>query len=78
MLIQQITNFELRGPWPPGRTCTSTAGCFYDKTKISKENLRLDLLLKYCRRQRTLLLSTWAKLLANFNPKCELLNVLRT
>ena len=27
--------FELRGPGPPGRTCTSTTGYFYEKTKIS-------------------------------------------
>ena len=49
MLIKQITEFELRGPGPFGRTCTPTTGYFYDKTKISKENLRLDyhFLLKY-------------------------------
>ena len=35
MLIEEIINFELRGPGPPGRTCTPTAGYFYDKTKIS-------------------------------------------
>ena len=48
MLIEQ--NFELRGPGPPGRICTSITGCFHDKTKISEENIRLDcyLLLNYC------------------------------
>ena len=38
---------------------------------ISKENIRLDcyLLLKYCRRQCTLLPLSWAKSLTKFNPK---------
>ena len=39
MLIEQIIEFELRGPGPPGRTCTPTTGYFYDKTKISAKNL---------------------------------------
>ena len=45
MLIEQIIEFELRGPG------------FHDKTKISNENLRVDyyLLLKYCSSQSTLL-----------------------
>ena len=30
MLIEQIIEFELNGPAPPGRTCTSTS----DKTKF--------------------------------------------
>ena len=38
MLIEQIIEFELRGPGLLGRTCTPTTGYFYDKTKISKEN----------------------------------------
>ena len=47
MLIEQI--FELRGPGPRGRICTSMSGCFHEKTIISKENIQLDyyLLLKY-------------------------------
>ena len=75
MLIEQ--NFELRGPELPGRICTSITGCFHDKTKISKENNRLDcyLLLKYCGRQCTLLPSIWAKSLTKFNPKTQDLNV---
>ena len=53
MVIEQSIEIELRGPGPPGRTCTSITGYFYDKTKISKENFRVDyyLLLKYCKRQ---------------------------
>ena len=74
MLIEQI--FELREPGLHGRICTLITGCFHDKTLISKENIRLDcyLQLKYCRRQCTLLLPTWAKSL-NLTPKCKILNV---
>ena len=39
MLIKQIIEFELRGPEPPGRTCTPITGYFTDKTKILKESL---------------------------------------
>ena len=71
MLIEQI--FELRKPGPLGRICTPVNGCFHDKTKISKEYVRLDcyLLLKYCRRHCTLLPPTWAKSLTKFNPKIQ-------
>ena len=49
MLIEQIIEFQLRGPGPPGRTCTPITGYLHDKTKILKENLRVGyyLLLKY-------------------------------
>ena len=80
MLIEQI--FELRELGAPGRICTPITGCFHDKTIISTENIRLDcylgLLLKYCRRQCTLLPSTWAKLLTKFNPNMQDLNVFWT
>ena len=71
MLIEQI--FELRGPGPPGRICASITACFHDKTIISKENILLDcyLLLKYCSRQCTLLLPTWAKSFTKLNPKMQ-------
>ena len=72
MLIKQI--FELRGPGPPGRIRTSITDCFHDKTIISKENIQLDcyLLLKYCRRRCTSLLTlSWAKSLTKFNPKMQ-------
>ena len=42
MLIGQIIKFELRGLGPLGRICTPASGYFYDKTKISKENFRVD------------------------------------
>ena len=41
MLIEQIVEFQWRGPGPPGLTCNSITGYFHDKTKISKENLRV-------------------------------------
>ena len=73
MIIEQV--FELREPGPPGRTrtCTPITGCFRDKTIISRETIRLDcyLLLKYCKRQCTLLPPTWAKSLTKFNPKMQ-------
>ena len=50
MLIAQFIEFEWRGLEPLDRTCTLTTGCFHVKTKISKENFRVDyyyLLLKY-------------------------------
>ena len=54
MLIEQNFEFELRGPGSPGHrpTCTPTSGYFYDKTKIYKQNFRVDyyFLLKYCTR----------------------------
>ena len=71
MLIEQI--IEFKGSGPPGCICTPIAGCFRDKTIISKENIRQDcyLLLKYCRRQCTLLPPTWTKSLTKFNPKMQ-------
>ena len=44
MLIEQ--NFELSGPGPPGRVCTSITGCFHDKTIISKKIF--DWIVIYC------------------------------
>ena len=78
MLIEYIS--ELRGPGPPGRICTVITGCFHDKTIISKESIRLDcyLLLKYCRRQCTLLPPTLANHLQNLTPKCKILHVFWT
>ena len=73
MLTEQITEFELRGPGPPGRTCTAITGYFCDKTKISEENLGVDycLLLKYCRNQCALLSPIWAKSLTIVNTKMQ-------
>ena len=78
MLIEQI--FELRGPGLPGHICTPISGCFHDKTIISKENIRLDcyLLLKYYRKQCTLLPLPEPNLLQNLTPKGKILNVFWT
>ena len=48
MLIEQTIELQLRGLGPPGQTYTPITDYFHDKTKISKENLRVDyyLLLK--------------------------------
>ena len=73
MLIEQIIEYELRVPEPPGPVCTPTTGNFHDKAKISKATLCVDyyLLLKYFRGKFTLLSSTWAKSLTKFNPKMQ-------
>ena len=42
MLIEQIIEFELERPGPPGRTCNPKTSYFYDKTKISKANLGVN------------------------------------
>ena len=70
-LIEQI--FELRGPGSPCRICIAITGCFHDKAIISRENIRWGcyLLVKYCRRQSTLLPFIWAKSLTKFNPKMQ-------
>ena len=39
MLIEQIIEFQLRGPWP---TCTFITGYLHDKTKFFKENLLVN------------------------------------
>ena len=61
--MEKNFEFDLRGPGRPGRTCTPTTGYFYDKTKLFKENLRVDyyLLLKCCTSQCTLLSPLEAK-----------------
>ena len=61
--MEQIIELQLKGSGRPGRTCTSETGYFHDKTRISKENLRVDydLLLKYCKRQCTLFPPIWTK-----------------
>ena len=48
MLIEPIIEFKLRDLGLLNRTCSPTTGYFHVKTKISKENLRVEyLLLKY-------------------------------
>ena len=57
MLIEQIIEFEWRGPGPLNRTCTPITANFYNETKLSKKNLLVDYFfpLKYCSRQCALL-----------------------
>ena len=38
MFVEQIFEFELRAPGPPGRTCNAKTGYFLGKTKIYKKN----------------------------------------
>ena len=73
MLIEQINKFGLSGLGPLDHICTPSTGYCYEKTKIPKENLRVGfyLLLKYCRRQCTLISTTWAKSLRKFNLKMQ-------
>ena len=80
MLIEQIIKVEWRGPGPPGRTSTPITAYFHDKTKISKENLRVYqyLLLKYYRRQCALLHLLGPNHLQNLAPKCKILIVIWT
>ena len=63
MLIEQTIELQLSGPGSPGRTNTPITGYFHDKTKISKENLRVDyyLLIKRSKKQCALLPPTWTK-----------------
>ena len=57
-------------PWP--YVCPTT-GYFHDKTKISKENLRMDLLFtaKILLEAMYLTFLTWTKSLTKFNPKMQ-------
>ena len=59
--------------YTPGQTRTPAIGYFHDKTKMSKDLLRVDyyLSLKYSTRQLTLSPSIWAKSLAKFNLKVQ-------
>ena len=63
MLIEQIIELQLRGLGPADQTCTPITGYCHDKTKISKENLRVDyyLLLQHSKRQCALLPPTCTK-----------------
>ena len=73
MLIERMIELQLRGPEPPGRTCTPITDYFHDKTKISTKNLRVDyyLLLKCCNRQCILFFPTWTKSQLKFNSKMQ-------
>ena len=79
------TNYwtSIEGPWAFWRTCTPTTGYFHDKTKISKENLRVDFYLLLKCSQRQLMHFTFPyldQITYNYNltPKCKMLNVFWT
>ena len=72
MLIEQIIEFELRRPGPPRRTCTPIPGYFYDKTKISQEDLQGNYFIIYWKILQEVMQITspnWAKAITKFNPK---------
>ena len=73
MLIILIIKFELKGPGSPGHIYTPIIVYFYDKTKISKENVRVNyyLLLKYCSWQYTLLSVPGLNHLLNITQKSK-------
>ena len=72
MFIKQIIEFELRGPGLPGRKCNPKTRYFYDKTKISKENLWVNyyLLLKILQKALSLLSFPRNKSITNLSRKC--------
>ena len=71
--MEQIIKFKFGELVPLGRVCAPATGYFYNKTKISKKNFRVDyfLLLYYCSKQCTLLSPTRAKSLTKFNTKMQ-------
>ena len=73
MLIEQISEFELRGPGSFGRTRTTITGYFHDKAKISKENLTLDYLFTTKLLQEAIYFtsSIRTKSLTKFNTKMQ-------
>ena len=73
MLIKQVIEIELRGPWPLAVNALLQLAIFMTKQKSLGKNLGVDhyLLPKYCRRQCTLLPLAWAKSLTKFNPKMQ-------
>ena len=82
MLIEQIIEFELRGPGRPGRICTSTTGYFHDWTKQkSLRNIVEWIILLFAAKilQETMYLTS--PYLGQipfkiFTRKCKILNVL--
>ena len=63
MLIEKTIELQLRGPGPLCQTNIPITGNFHDKTKTSKENLRVDyyLLLNCNKKQSALRPPTWTK-----------------
>ena len=76
MLFEQIIEFELRGPGPPGSTCTPITGKFHNETKISNEKFSVDYyLLKYSRGNAPYFPLPGPNHLQNcLTPKCMIFN----
>ena len=72
MLIEQIIEFKLRGPGPPGWTCTPKPQLFSWQNKNLQSKYASDYLrLKILQEAKYLASSTWAKSLAKFNPQIQ-------
>ena len=68
---EQIIEFALRGAWVSCPYMYSYNWLIHDKTKISKENLRVEYYLQEAVHQCTILPPTGAKSLTKFNPKMQ-------
>ena len=73
MLFEQVIEFDVRKPAPPAVLVLLLQIIFVPKTKISKENLRVDyyLMLKYYSGQCTLLPPCLGQITYKFNPKMQ-------
>ena len=71
MFVEQIIEFELRGPGSPIRTCTTKPGYFHNKTKSLKQILEQLLTAKNITESNVLASFTWAKSLTKFNPQMQ-------
>ena len=73
MLIEQIIEFELRGPGPFGRACALLLVFFSLQNKNLKRKSSSGLLFsaKTLQEAMYLISSTWAKSLTKLNPKTQ-------
>ena len=80
MLIEQIIEFELRGPEPPGRTGSPTTGYFHDQKTLRNifDWIILLFTAKYCRGQCTITSLPGPDHIQNLIPNCKTLNVFWT
>ena len=74
MLMEQIIEFELRVPGPPGRTCTHENGYFHEEEKSSSRSSLIAKILQ----EAMYLTSPYRGQITKFNPKCKLLNLFWT
>ena len=69
MLIKQNIEFELIGPGPSGRTCTSITGYFHKKNLKGKSLSVLSFTAKILQKAMFLTSPTWAKYLNHLQIK---------